>query len=353
MNPYLITDTYTLLTAMESFKDPAVYLVDTFFPQKVPVVNTSKVAVEYRKGQRQLAPYIVRGARGAEMARTTISTKEYTAPMAGARRVLSTADLETRVFGEQPVYTTMSPQERAARLQAEDLKDLSGMIVNRRNKFASEILLTGKVEISGYADDGVLAVTDTIDYSFNGIKTPTKNWSDKSAKIYDDLLDTVNEIAEESGELPDIMVCGANVEKYLLANDTTKEFLMVSNRANLTIASLMPKYISPQARYLGTIHSLGLEMYSYLETYWDAESQKSKRYIPEDSVIIGKAGSGRQIFGAVTLVDQNLGVQTYASEIVPKYTVDELSQTISLSVYSRCILTPSEIGSWKHIKTCG
>lgn len=347
------TDTVTLINAVESFKTPSTYLVDTFFPNKVPVSPSSWVAVEYRKGKRLLAPYIVKGSRGVSIAREKADAKFYSAPMTGAKRVLSISDLEMRMFGEEPIFSKLGPQERAAQLQAKDLVDLQNMIFNRRNKMAAEILTTGKVEVKGFADDGKTFTADEINFDFNNIITPSTLWNANNAKILDDLTDAVNKIAEESGELPDIMVCGANVEKYLLSNKQLQDMFLISNRSNLTIASLQPKYIAPQARYLGYINSLGLEVYSYLETYYDDLTDSTQPFIPANSVIIGKAKKGRQIYGAITLVDKNIGVQTYSAEIVPKYSYSEEGNQISLSAYSRCILTPEEVTSWAHIETCG
>lgn len=352
-NPFYITDTYTLLSAIDQITPPATFLLDRFFPNKLPVATSSMVAVEYRKGHRVLAPYVVKGARGAEMSRTNAQARIYNAPMIGARRILTSQDLEMRQFGESPVISTLSPQERAAQMQARDLVELTDAIYNRRNKMAADILTEGKTLIEGYADDGTTILADEIDFNFDGIITPTTNWSVTSAKIYDNIKDAVDAISAESNENPDIMICGRNIEKYLLSNKQMQEFLQVTNRQNLSIIGITPKYISPQARYLGTIPALNLEMYAYLETYWDAAEGKSKPFIPADSVIIGKAGRGNQIFGAVTLIDRNLGVQTYAAEMVPHYYSSEESQTTSVSVYSRCIVAPYEVDSWKHIKTCG
>ena len=353
MNIYENTEMITLLQAVESFKEPSTYLVDTFFPNKLPVAKTAKVAIEFRKGKRILAPYIVKGSRGVPTSRATADANFYTAPMTGARRILTVDDVELRTFGEEPIYSQLTPQDRAAQIQARDLIDLQNMIYNRRNKMAADILTTGIVEVKGYADDGRTIKQDTIDFDFTNIKTPGTLWNNSSSKILDDLTEYVNLIAEESGELPDIMVCGANVEKYLMGNKQLMDMLLISNRSNLTIASLNPQYTAPQSRYLGYINSLGLEVYSYLETYYDDEDDTVKPFIPANSVILGKAKKGKQIFGAVSLVDRVAGMQTYAMELVPKYLNDDINNIMSLSMYSRCILAPDEVGSWVHIKTCG
>ena len=52
-------DTISLMGAMERIKPPARFLLDTFFPQIPATSLSSKIMVEYRKGGRRLAPFIV------------------------------------------------------------------------------------------------------------------------------------------------------------------------------------------------------------------------------------------------------------------------------------------------------
>ena len=345
-NIFEIRDTVTLLQAVELIKPAASYLTDTFFSRKEPVANTSMVAVEYRKGKRLLAPYIVKGSRGVNIGRDSATGKMYRAPMVGPRRVFGVADLEMRQFGEVPAFSQMTPAERAAAMQAQDLKDLLAMIRNRQNQMAADILTTGKTVIKGYADDGKTFIEDTIDYQFENVKAvPATNWTNASATIYEELKAGIEQIAEDTGSLPTMLLCGSGIEKCLLNNKELKEWLSAANRQNWMMASVQPKYLAPQTRYIGTISALGIEIYSYYETYTD-ESGDVKPFIPENAAILITPDMGRQSFGAVTLIDKSAGVVTYAAEAVPKYTIDELNNEMSLAVYSRFIMIPDDIQSW-------
>lgn len=335
--------TVTLLQAMDQIKSPATYLVDQFFKNKMPVANSSMVAVEYRKGKRLLAPFITRGTKGVHFNRQKADARIYSAPMTGGRRTFSIQELELRQFGEQPLYSSVTPQERAAKMIADDLRELTDMIYNRRNKIAADILVEGKTLISGY-DENNQAIEDEIDFNFTNKKSVA--WKNSATSIYKDLREGCDKIAEGTGTLPKILLCGKNVEDYLLKNAEIKDWLLISNNKNLNIASIEPKYLAPQVRYLGYLPSLGLEIYSYLETYYDAEAGQVQPFIPADTAILLSPDTGDQLFGAISLVERNSGVVTYASEIVPQYQIDDLNQQISLSVYSRCLLVPRDVDSW-------
>ena len=62
------TKTTTLLGVVEQNYPPNTVLVDTFFPLE-DTFTTDSVQIEYRKGSRMLAPYIVPGGHGVNMAR--------------------------------------------------------------------------------------------------------------------------------------------------------------------------------------------------------------------------------------------------------------------------------------------
>lgn len=348
-NIFGIQDEITLLQAVENFKDPATFLVDTFFPQKVPTAFTDTVAIEYRKGKRVLAPYIVKGSKGVNVNRETAQAKSYKAPLMGPRRILSIEDIESRMFGETPIFSTVKPEERAAQLQAQDLAELKKMIANRKNKMAADILQTGETVIKGYADDGITFTQDTISFDWNGNLTVATSWDNPAATIYADIQAAVEKIGEDTGEFPTLMLCGKNIAKYLLANNEIKNWLMIPNRENLAMMSFAPRYNTINTQYIGTISALGLEVISYIETYTDDDGTV-KPFINPDSVIIANPGKGKQLSGRITLLE-NSGVKSYVAEYVPHYSIDTNAQQMSLALYSRSLLVPDVIDDWICLQT--
>lgn len=349
LNIFGVKDTVAIIQAIEQKKDPATFLVDTFFPNKMPTSFSDSVAVEYKKGKRTLAPYIVKGSKGVNIGRGTAQAKIYTAPIMGPRRVLSLQDIESRIFGETPIYSSVKPEERAATLQAQDLDELRGMISNRKNKMAADILQTGQTVVKGFADDGETFVQDTIGFDWGGNLSVGTSWDDTSADIYGDIQAAVEKIGEDTGEFPTLMVCGKNIERYLRNNKEIFDWLMVPNRGNLAMVSFAPRYDSNNSRYIGNISSLGLEVRSYIETYTDDDGEV-KPFIDPDTVIIGIPGRGKQLSGRITLIEST-GPKSYVSEYVPHYVIDENAQQMSLALYSRQLLVPDVIDNWVCLRT--
>lgn len=348
-----LKDTYTLMQAAERIKPPASFLVDTFFPIKPPVATTTHIMVEYKKKGRKLAPFITPGAKGANTSLEGSNIAVYTPPAMGPAVNITPEMIEVRGFGET-VYSTTTPEQRATKLQAEAMTDLQDMIVNRKNKMAADILTSGQCVIEGYSDDNkTKKLLDTVKYDWEQKVTPSSVWTNAGANIYDDLTKASMLIQENAGMVPSIMVVGKNVLKYLLDNDEIGKVLAIPSRENLTMFNLAPKIVSPQVMYGGQIASLGLDIYTYAETYTD-EDGTVKPFIPDDGVIIAVPGRGRQLHAAVTLINENKsGFNTYAAEYIPYLNADTDSQQLKLTMYSRCLLAPEFADDWVYINAKG
>lgn len=348
MNPFLVTDTYQLLPALEQIPLQADFLTKTFFSNVIQTTSDI-LAVEYLKNNRRLAPFVSKNSRGINMAREKSQIKFYQAPIIGAKRVIGIDDISRRGFGEVPVFSTKTPEERAAELQSRDLTDLMNMIQARKEKMCSDLLQTGKIHVKSYADDGKLASEDLIEFDVPGAIVPTVEWDDTNATILDDLQACCDRIAQESNMLPNVMICGSAVERYLRNNAGLKEIYMIPNRETLTMLSMAPKYITPQSRFLGYISSLGLEVYSYLATYVDDDGQV-KPYIEPNTVIIGVAGRGKMLQGRVDYLDMGGNFQSIAAPAVPVYNYNVEAQTTSLAIYSRPLPVPEVVTDWLCLK---
>jgi len=348
--PIDFNNTYNLVQAMERAKQPASFLLDTFFPIMPTPSVQSHIMVEYRKGGRKLAPFIVPGGKGVNTEREGSQVDIYQPPVMAARRVVTPYDIENRSFGEN-IYSTMSAAQRATALQAHDLNDLQNMIVNRKNKMAADILTTGKTVIKGYADDGKQVVTDTVAFDWTQEAKVSKSWADSTADIFADIVNASEMIQESAGMVPTVMICGKNVARYFLNNEKIMKWLAVPNNQNLSMMAIQPRITSPQVTRIGMIQMLNLEVYSYAETYKDDDGMV-KPFIDPDDVIIAIPGRGRQLHAAVNLLNPaGDSFETYASAYVPQYTSDRSDNVMALTLYSRCVLAPEFADDWAVIHT--
>ena len=79
-----------------------------------------------------------------------------------------------------------------------------------------------------------------------------------------------------------------------------------------------------------------------------------KPFLGDNDVIIAVPGRGRQLHGAVTLLNQQkTGYDTFIGQYVPYYSGNDDTQVISLTMYSRFLLAPEWADDWALIKTKG
>ncbi len=344
-----MNDTIGLIQAAEHIKPPATYLADMFFPN-IEVSTQPTVLMEYRKrGYEKLAPYVVEGARGVNVGRDGSIMRTYSPPLLAPRRVLTQSDVTKRAFGEMPIFSTVTPEERQAKIQADDLYDLITMTANRKNQMAASLLTTGQIVIEGYADDGRLKKSDVVTFDWDGEMTTSINtaWSSTSAKIFDDLQSMSEKIQEEAGVVPTLMVVGKNIPGYLRKNKELYDWLMIPNRQSAAVASITPRYTSPNVMYVGRIEALNLEVVCYNETY-TADDGTLTPYVGANDIILGVPGRGKCLHAAVTLLGEGGRFESYAAQYVPRYTSSLESNQSVLTLWSRFMLVPNFVTDFVH-----
>lgn len=347
-----LDDTRTLLDVVERSFKPATTLVDTFFPG-VRTFVTETVDMEYRKGARRMAPFVVPGTKGVNIARPASTVRTYKAPLMKPKRVIEVSDIMRRGFGEN-IYSQRTPAERAQEMRANDLAEQVDSCVRRQEWMAAQALINGSYEVAGYADDGKTALIDTV--TFDGfdnkitISGSGLTWDNAgTADIFNDIGDASATIRRNAGLIPTVAICSANVAKYLIDSEKIRQYLLVPSRDNLALMSIQPRLTRPDLMRVGYISALSLDIYAYDGGYENEEGEFTP-YIPDDHMIIGVPGRGKRLFGAVTQLEEDRQYHTYEGAYVPKVTVDLESDTSSIAVSSRCVLCPEFLDDWAVLK---
>lgn len=106
-----INSTRSLLGVINRAYPPNPLLVNTFFPNAI-TYSSEYLDVDFKKGGRSMAPFVVPGSQGVNMQRDGFETKSYKAPLMKPKRVLTAEQLQKRLAGES-VYSGRTPQQRA------------------------------------------------------------------------------------------------------------------------------------------------------------------------------------------------------------------------------------------------
>lgn len=343
-------DTRMLLGAVERAYTPSTALVDVFFPN-IQVFSTEIVDMEFRKGSRLMAPFVVPGGKGINMARTGSTIRSYRAPLMRPKRIIEPADILIRGFGESE-YSTKTPEQRAAEIRGRDLSELIDMCVRRQEWMAAQLLLNGEYDVEGLADDGSKAHVDTIsfpDFTNKVTLSGSGTWDNASADIIADLDKVSQKIRREAGMVPTMAICSSNVAKYIINNEKLRQYMLIPSRDNMALMSIQPQFVRPELLRVGYVSALSLEIYAYDGGYKNDKGEFVS-YIPDDYTIVGIPGRGKRLFGAITQVESDGQYHTYDNAYVPKVLADAEYDHTSLTMSSRCVLCPEFLDDWAVIK---
>lgn len=158
-----------------------------FFATDKGAVEDDKAIYDIRKGSRRMAPFVKPGAGGVLMDRDGFETKEIGFCQIAPERIIEDQNIKGRMFGEN-ILGAMTPQEREKKLLAQDLMDMRAAIQRRREWMVRQVLLTGKLSIFTYTNEGRgLYETAVADYQFTNNYTPATKWDQTGAKIEYDM----------------------------------------------------------------------------------------------------------------------------------------------------------------------
>lgn len=344
-----IYDTTTLLAGIKTVKPVKTFLRDTFFPAKNNEELVTKIATfDVKKGKRRLAPFVAPRVGGVTLSRDGFATQSIQTPLIAPQRILTIDDLESRSFGEN-IVSTMTPQQRQAKIMADDLIELDEAITRREEAMAADLLFNGKIYIKAYIDtDGSKTQDSVVDFGKKTDETAKKLWSAVDCDILSDLRNLRREIIKDSGSNANVLILGAKVYDELLKNE---KFLKFFDIKNLNIATIDPVMQDNGAvTYVGRITSLGIDMYTYDEWYIDADG-KEKPIVPEDKILLASRDLGKYMYGAVSQIDFGKdSFVTYLGTRIPKVWVDAAADNRMMRLSSRPIVTPRDIESWKVLK---
>ncbi|MEA5057767.1 MAG: major capsid protein [Anaerotignum propionicum] len=316
---------------------------DTFF-KNIRTFSTKSVEVDFKKGNRALAPFVHPKVGGKTVPNRGYQTKEYTPVLIAPNKITTIDDLMERSAGENP-YSGRTPAERAVEKMAEDFKELTEMIVRREEWMAATAIFTGQIPIIGEG------LNEVIDFGFSNtetIVTASKKWSGAEADPLADLERWRKTVQKEGFVNCNICVMASDVSAAFIHNPKVQKVL---DTKSYDLAVIKPRELPNGVTYVGTINKLGLDIYEYNEWYLDdwtnPEAPEQKPLVPNGTVaLLSTAANYSMYYGAVTLLDKNENFFTVEGNRVPETWTERRPSRRFLQVNSKPLPVPHEVNSW-------
>lgn len=317
---------------------------DTFFKNEKTFI-TKSVDVDFKKGNRALAPFVHPKIGGKTIPNSGYQTKTYTPVLVAPNKITTVDDLLNRSAGENP-YSGKTPAERAVEKLADDFSELTEMIIRREEWMAATAIFTGQIPIIGEG------LNEVIDFNFTNIETivtPALKWSGADADPLKDLERWRKTVQKEGFVNCNICIMASDVSAEFVNNPKIQKLL---DTKAYDLAAIKPRELPNGVTYIGTINKLGLDIYEYNEWYLDdwtnPEVKEPKPLVPDGTLALLSTAANYSIYyGASTIIDEKSGeFITVEGNRVPQTWVERRPDRRFLQINSHPLTVPHEVNSW-------
>lgn len=343
-NEVSIYEPRTMGRIVEKLPPVRTFFRDTFF-RREETFNTESVDVDFVKGTRKVAPFVHRIIGGKTVPNTGYETKTYKPPLVAPDKITTVDDLLKRRPGESLV-SGRSPAERAVLKMSDDFRELRDMISRREELMCVQSIFTGKIPIIGEG------LNEVIDFGFTNtevISAATKKWSNAGSDPIGDLKRWHKQVQKTGFTNCNACVMADDVATAFVGHEKVQKVLDVRN---YNLAVIQPRQLPNGVTYVGTIHELGLDIYTYNEWYLDdwtnPATPEEKPLVPDGMLALLSTNANYSMYyGAITLINEETKeFTTVEGKYVPDTWVKRKPARRFLQLQSAPLSVPHDVDSW-------
>lgn len=344
-----IFSTGRLIMAVQGIDPVDSFLRDRYFPTgAADVFTTESVLVQYRDGDRNLAPFVTPWQNGAIVERQSMEMEAYTPPQVAPKRAITLDNVTKLGFGES-LLGQYSPAERAQLMVMQDLTELDAMITRTEEKMCADVLVNNGFTTQTMGDSGTVKAQDEVAY-YDGDSNPSvyevdTKWDADGASILEDLAAMADMLTSEGLPATDF-VCSPDVAMAIVKDETVQKLLDVRR---YELGDVDPAVTAPGASVVATLNVFGspVNVISYGQKCRDQATGKLVPYIASGTGVMTAPGAGRMLYGAVSQVEQADGeFHTYPMRRVPKYVANADDDVRTLTLAARPLPCPNNKNPW-------
>lgn len=350
--PISIYDPRTMGKLVERMPKVHTFIKDTFF-RRVETFDTQKIDVDFKKGNRQLAPFVHKKIGGATIDNEGFQTNTYEPPLVAPNKITTVDDILKRTPGES-LYNGKSPNQRAVEKLQRDFAQLDEMITRREEWMCCQSLFTGKIPI---LDKDGKEIQEEIDFQFTNKETlpAAKKWTTAQGGKIAQLKAWRKKVQKTGFVNCNICLMGSDALEAFLADEEVQKVLDVRR---FEVAVIAPKELPNGATYIGTIHEIAMDIYTYNEWYLDnwtnKETPEDKPLLPANIVaLLSTEAEYSMYYGAVGIVDEaGKTIAVVEGSRIPEQWVERRPARRFVQLSSAPLCVPHEVDSWFIAVVC-
>lgn len=341
MNEVSIFEPRTMGKVVERMPAVRTFLRSTFF-KTINTFTTKSIDVDFKKGNRRIAPFVHQKIGGKTVPNSGYQTKTYTPPLVAPNKITTIDDLLSRSFGEF-MYNGKTPAERAVEKLARDLSELQEMITRREELMCAQAIFTGTIPIIGEG------LNEIIDFQFTNYEvkaTASNKW--KTDKI--GYIRACKKQVQKTGFV--------NCNVCIMADNVVADFLNDAKVQKLfdvkgyDLAVIQPKELPNGVTYIGSLRCEGIDIYTYNEWFLDdfttPENPEEKPLVPNGTfALLSTTANFSMNYSAVTVLDRETeSFVTVEGARVPTSWIERNPDRRFLQLNSNPLPIPHEVDSW-------
>ena len=251
--------------------------------------SKAQVELRYKKGNKTVAGYVVRGGEG-----TLINRKRYASEILIPPYIKETAETsieETFDVGfKEGEITGSGEAESMADIASDKIIDIEGRILGAEEKQISEFLDTGNITVK---DSNNKAIRGDIPFErpTDCIFTEPQKWDGTANSPIKTETKARKLIANKTGRVLDIAVMGSDAYEAFLNNDDIKSRLKDTS----PYIDIIRQNLSGVAVFVGMIS--GVKYYAFFEQYKDLDGDMKYFIDPKKVVYSSSQNQGHFCYG--------------------------------------------------------
>lgn len=320
-----------LIGVLQNLKRPVSSLLDRYFPTVI-TFESEAVDVDVVPGKRRIAPLVSPLVEGhvVEAEAQTVNTIKPAYVKAKTR--FNPQRAMKRAVGER-IGGSLTNQQRADLILAQDLEMLTNMVTRRKELMASITLRTGKITLSGAKYPSTLVDFQRANGNTIADLTTTARWGDSAPKILKNLEDWALIGLKATGAGLTDVIMGVDAWQAFKEDSKVEKRLLQINAAGTMMERTA---VSGEGlQFKGTLD--GMNIYVYAGWYVDPDTGTETEVWPSKSVCVTTPlVEGQQLHGAIQDVDAGLR----ALEFFPKQWKEQDPSALWTMVQSAPLVVP-------------
>lgn len=347
-----IYDPRTMGKLVERMPKVQTFIKSTFF-RNVETFDTQKIDVDFKKGNRQLAPFVHKKIGGVTIDNEGYETNTYEPPLVAPNKITTVDDILKRTPGES-LYGGKSPNQRAVEKMQRDFTELDEMITRREEWMCCQALFTGKIPI---LDKDGKELQAEIDFQFTNKVTLSgvNAWNKKTGGKIKQLKEWRKQVQKTGFVNCNICIMGDEALEAFIMDEEVQKLLDVER---YDLAVIKPRELPNGVTYIGTIQGEGMDIYSYnewfLDNWTDKDKPENKPLVPTNAVaLLSTEANYSMYYGGVGVVDENgKTIAVVEGSRIPEQWVERRPPRRFLQLNSAPLCVPHEVDSWYVATVC-